>query len=197
MFNHLFRTLSHVPRWPTLPVIRRQDVAQHSYYVTLYTAEIIGAVFPHWPAERQVAAIQYALVHDAPEARTGDQPGPVKRTIGNPEKAAAFEELVMHEMGRSNWVCPPEAKAVVKAADCIDETFFVAGEIAMGSGMMQNIWPEVTNRMKSACDMAGLPDEIPGHVIAECRKLMDYRLTWNNTDVGEKPRTIAEQGGIA
>lgn len=76
--NH--RILSTVTRWQVIPTTRRQSVAEHSYYVTVYAlkiAEVLGihnAFFNNELTHR-------ALFHDLSEIVTGDMPTPYKKFI--------------------------------------------------------------------------------------------------------------------
>ena len=74
-FDIEIRDISWVQRWNILRRSRNQSVAEHSYYVTVYSAEIAEMIC--WGGD-VAALLKYAMVHDAFEAREGDQPSPMK-----------------------------------------------------------------------------------------------------------------------
>lgn len=158
MFSHYARVLASVPRWSIVPVTRRQYVAEHSYFVSLYVAELLGlSIFDHWTAERKLAAIKYALIHDAGEARMGDTPGPVKRLTVNRPAFDEVEAAVTRGMGYTDrngfgWHTDSEIKLVVKAADLIDEFFYLNMEASMGSKIVTNLVQQVEFRLLSALE---------------------------------------------
>ncbi len=62
---------SHITRFSTIPVLHKETVAEHSYYVALYTMAIADS-FPHMTTEQRDMAIRAALLHDIEECLTGD-----------------------------------------------------------------------------------------------------------------------------
>lgn len=158
MFNHYARVLASVPRWAIVPTIKQQSVAEHSYYVSLYVAELLGLrIFDHWDPERKFMALRAALIHDAPEARMSDIPGPVKRGIKDPAKYDALERQVMAGFGYTDrwgyqWHTDSEIDIVVKAADLIDEFFYLNMEASYGSKIVTVLLDQVEYRLKTALD---------------------------------------------
>lgn len=172
MFSQHSRTLASVPRWSVVPVIRRQYVAEHSYYVSLYTAELLGLpIFDNWTHERKFMALRYAIIHDAAEARMADTPGPVKRLTVDRPKFDKLEAEVVTGMGFNDKFGLPwygagddAIKAVVKVADLIDEYFYLTMEAAFGSRVIARLSDQVDDRLYAA--ILGLPwGPVPlGHV---------------------------------
>ena len=156
MFNQYARVLASIPRWSVVPVVRRQYVAEHSYYVSLYTAELLGlSIFDRWDTDRKFACLRYALIHDAEESRMSDIPGPVKRMIKDQDKLDKVEARVLASMGYVDkygfaWHVDEDIKAVVKAADLIDEFFYLNMESSMGSRIVTQLLVQVENRLKMA-----------------------------------------------
>lgn len=156
MFNQYARVLASIPRWSVVPVVRRQYVAEHSYYVSLYTAELLGlSIFDRWTDERKFACLRYALIHDAEESRMSDIPGPVKRMIKDQDKLDKVEARVLASMGYTDkygfaWHVDEDIKAVVKAADLIDEFFYLNMESSMGSRIVTQLLVQVESRLMSA-----------------------------------------------
>lgn len=73
--------LSHVPRWTTHPVARPQNVADHSFRVTVIAMFICDRL--HMSPLEHYLVMRWCLVHDGPEAKTGDIPKTLKRHLPN------------------------------------------------------------------------------------------------------------------
>ena len=204
MFNQYARVLASIPRWAVVPVIRRQHVAEHSYYVSLYTAELLGlSIFDHWHEERKFATLKYALIHDVEESRMSDIPGPVKRMIKDPAKLEATEAKVRGGMGYCDrygfgWSIDPEAKKVIKAADLTDEFFYLHMEASLGSRIVARLIEQVEFRLKAALD--ALPGITPGAahdlfiLVSEEAASLDAGIETlsNNDDVNQAPGGLCD-----
>lgn len=66
--------LSYVPRWSIIPQTHTQSVAEHSHRVAVIMLELADRL----KLELPYSLLVWALVHDGPEAWTGDIPGPFK-----------------------------------------------------------------------------------------------------------------------
>lgn len=171
MFSHYSRVLASVPRWSVVPVTRRQYVAEHSYYVSLYTAELLGlSLFDNWDSDRKFACVRYALIHDAAEARMADTPGPVKRMTVDREKFDEVERMTLRHMGfvdkwECSWHVDDGIKVVVKAADLIDEFFYLNMEASMGSKIVDRLLGQIETRLMAALG------NLPGITEIEARDL--------------------------
>jgi len=181
MFNHYLRGLATVPRWNVVPVVRRQYVAEHTYFVCQYVSELLDhpyykSAHPDW----KLAALRYALVHDAEEARMSDIPGPVKRMIKDDDKLREVEGRVLASMGLSVY-SDEKIKRLVKAADTIDEYFYLCSEAQLGSKIVKVLIGQVHDRMVSALTLAGVPDVL-SKVLAQAHKLDDGLYTLSNDD---------------
>lgn len=78
--------LSHVPRWAITPIGRPQSVAEHSFRVAAIIMELAEQMCELGLGKQDITrftneCIRWAIVHDGPEAWTGDTPGPVKRLM--------------------------------------------------------------------------------------------------------------------
>jgi len=181
MFNHYLRGLATVPRWNVVPVIRRQYVAEHTYFVCQYVSELLDHpsykdAHPDW----KLAALRYALVHDAEEARMSDIPGPVKRMIKDDDKLREVEGAVMRSMGLNPYV-DDKMKKLVKAADTIDEYFYLCSEAQLGSKIVKVLIRQVEERMTLALTVARVPDVL-SKVLSQAHKLDDGLYTLSNDD---------------
>lgn len=185
MFSHYFRMLSHVPRWAIIPKLRQQSVAEHSYYVSLYVAELVQQHHNDWDPQKKFQAVMYALIHDAAEARMGDWPGPVKRMLVDDDKKHAHEAKVLVQMGWSAEFVKGQDDIIrlVKVADLIDETFYIGMELAMGNSMLENVWNGVLDRLGKAMMRAGLPRIAYDAVLNEIRLMGQFDTPSNNDDV--------------
>lgn len=129
------RMMSEVTRWGIVPNLRRQSIADHSYYVCLYALDLCNVL--GLDARTAFYITQWCLLHDLPETVTGDIVGPVKRRTVDKDKLAEFETSVYRSYQidgdgirsqlseRDIWV--------VKAANLIDEVWYRAWEAAMGN----------------------------------------------------------------
>jgi 5'-deoxynucleotidase YfbR-like HD superfamily hydrolase len=141
-FQREFRELSFVERWSIARTLRRQSVAEHSYFVTLYadrTMDMLGWL-PGNGARLDV--LRWAIYHDLPEAGLGDIQGPAKRALlhtgGNLSKIEY--DYVSSRFGPDTPVAPIEtsscshaAASIVRFADRLEEAMFIATEFQMGN----------------------------------------------------------------
>ena len=189
MFNHHLRVMSFVPRWQIAPRFRTQNVAEHSYFVVLYTrqlCELLG-----WGVEKTLLAIQCAMEHDMPEARTGDMPGPVKRAVTDPTRLARYELDQMRIMGIEPTDYGDEIEAVVKVADLIDEMFHVATEVAMGNSLLVRQVEVTTERFEQACIRAQVPMDVVFMVGDEVKRMQSgFMLPANSAQTDPLTRKV-------
>lgn len=139
------RTLSHVKRWAILPHTTPQSVADHSYYVALYTSAIceILNIPPH--IERD--ALKHALVHDMEEVFTNDLPSPFK-----PEKP---EYHKVHQMltylGVTDFYPIGDvARGIVKIADLLDSYVWLELESIKGNDSVKGQMPSINDPLGDA-----------------------------------------------
>lgn len=153
------RMMSHVNRWGIAPRLGEQSIADHSYYVTLYSMwlfheHVVTPVFT------LADLLQHALLHDAAEIRTSDMPGPVKHQVCSIPNLAAFEDKVMLDVFDMGPEEPyiygfNEIKKVVKVADMTDEVMWVAWQLAMGNSLLRTQYNNSMRRFAEAvldCD---------------------------------------------
>ena len=131
LFPREYRDLAWVPRWGIARVIRRQSVAEHSYYVALY-ADILARECGLSDAERMYL-VTSALFHDQSECYTGDTPGPVKHATANKEVLAKYESDNDFARFGDTPQCPPYLKSLLKVADLFEETAYLHGEMQQGN----------------------------------------------------------------
>lgn len=152
MFEREYRDLAFVPRWAIIPTNRTQSVAEHSYYVSLYTLHICE--YMCFSSNITADALEYALLHDRDECFLSDIPGPTKRSIRDKEK---YDQYVCKEtlrrfgsrtIGGENYDL---VKKVIKVADLMDEVGFWYEQKFMGNDHHKVMLPECTDRLLKAC----------------------------------------------
>lgn len=187
MFNPYLRMLAHVPRWSIVPTIRQQSVAEHSFFVSLYVAELMHEHCSSWSDTKKLDVLRMALMHDTAEARMSDIPGPVKRAIRDEAAYKAFETSVMVELGTHFPEDHREDGALlIKAADLIDEYMFISAERAMGNAAVGRLCNQVYSRMEAALRNAGMPLCVAARVGVSAGSLEDFQPLEDNTDVSLK-----------
>lgn len=135
MFEKELRDLSFVPRWGIVRTINRQAVSDHSYYVTVYAKEICE--YLGLSAEQTLDVVTAAIWHDVPERITGDIPGPVKKHLCNKLDINRVESMAMSPFSsaRGHGTFSEHTTNIIKAADYMDQCFFLAIEIQMGNSV--------------------------------------------------------------
>lgn len=108
------RVLNHVPRWSTVPVIRRQSVGEHCFLVARY-ALLIMDNYPEAEFNKG-QVLHLALTHDDLELDIGDLPSPSKKN--------------------TNYDMPTLEHGVVKVADRLEANQYAMEEFTMGNKYM-------------------------------------------------------------
>lgn len=150
-----WRDMSYVPRWGIARRIRTQNLAEHSYFVALYSSQIADII--KWGGDRG-ELLKYALLHDIDETITGDIPGPFKRAAVDKIKAKkAINDVMVEKFGPDNVSVINDAsddiKNIVKVADCIDEICYLEEESLMGNHRwLEKVRKEAMRRLVSRFD---------------------------------------------
>lgn len=150
-FAPSWRDMAHVPRWVILRRNRQQNLAEHSYYVTLYADQVARLI--GWQGD-YAELMRYALYHDADETVTGDIPGPIKRVAWDKEKAKERIDKVMTDKYGLDVVnaissAPHDVKAIVSVADAIEEVSYLVEELLSGNTWANIVRDEAKKRLKS------------------------------------------------
>ena len=132
-----------VSRFHTIPTIRSDTVASHTYGVlSLACAFVNAGALGEKPDPRKVSALlQAILIHDLAEQSTGDVPGPAK--WGNPEfkramdrEEALFEgRFLLHPQHLTDLdqETQQELELILKWSDYGDGVLFCLEELALGN----------------------------------------------------------------
>jgi len=148
------RDLAWTPRWGVLRVIRRQSVAEHSFYVAVYSALICDAIEISPTLRNEV--MDWAIFHDAAEQFMTDIPGPVKREIADPHEVQKFEDKGLERRfgasARLNSKTRSVVRAIVKVADYLDEVCYLIGESRLGNKEVEEQIPQSKLRMQRYLD---------------------------------------------
>lgn len=140
LFPREYRDLAWVPRWGIARVMRRQSVAEHSYFVSLYCSLV--SEFLGLPTEDRLILITSALHHDQAECYTGDTPGPVKHATVDKEVLAQYEKTNDKYRFGDTPEIPPERKdlkLLLKVCDLLEETAYLNGEIQQGNKAVEHM----------------------------------------------------------
>lgn len=180
------RRLSAVDRFSSIPVVVKENVAEHSFWVVLYSMMIHSEVSGPSEAIRDVLA--FAAVHDLPECLTGD----VVRTF-------KYSSIAMRAA-----VDAAEAKLVERLPKAILALYEAASAAAADLAQSPNGW--YVNDVVKAADFLSLYQymwrermkgnrEIDQFFLRMRRDVMTMRDTLFNRSagaVGEKKRVLAE-----
>lgn len=152
MLEREYRELSFVPRWTIIRTLRQQSVAEHSYYVALYTDmlwDLIGGI----DGSTKEEALVLALYHDMEEVFMGDTPGPSKRATTDYETYNQYCRKQLARRFGGNHVKAfsdsVDLKALIKVADLMDEVMFLATDISMGNKNLATVYAHSLRRLEA------------------------------------------------
>jgi hypothetical protein len=170
VFKYRERMADYVPRWQVFPRLHTQMVSQHSFFVALYTDQLTSLL--KWPQPRRYQALAFALRHDIREVVTGDIMGPVKRMITNEHNLRNYEAQVDRMLGSYYETPEPDwqVRNVVKAANVIDEYFYLSLEVSLGNQSLRVMKSVVAGRMKKALSKIKL-GELTDAIQKECEDM--------------------------
>ncbi|MBJ73085.1 MAG: oxetanocin [Sandaracinus sp.] len=153
--------LADLPRtgWLLRGVAAPESIAAHSHGVALVAMLLVDALRERGERVDGERVLRMALVHDAPEAATGDVPMPVKSPALDAALKDAEATLAARLLGEGYAALWREAEAqeslearVVKAADKIQMMIKLLAYEAQGRGALREFWENPKNERD-----AGLP----------------------------------------
>jgi 5'-deoxynucleotidase YfbR-like HD superfamily hydrolase len=125
-------------RFHTQPVLRTQNIADHSWHVAMLLHIMYGQDEPGITPVLLMAA----LCHDAAECRFGDIPSPAKRGMGElmpdfREKWGEMEEAMLEKYALDwNKFLTDDERRQLKLADSMEGAMYCVRELEMGNRMM-------------------------------------------------------------
>ena len=172
------RAGGQVRRFHTIPTIGHQTVAEHSWGVAI----LILVLNPLASTE----LLRAALLHDVPEADTGDMPAQVK--WANPMLAHELEEVeqtVMEELDIVPLLTPAE-RLFLKAADKLDGMWTCYEQRCLGNKNMEIIfgrWLMSLDALLASALLHETLDKEQRHRIHECKD--EITTLWKELTHGE------------
>jgi 5'-deoxynucleotidase YfbR-like HD superfamily hydrolase len=134
------RNAGETRRFHTWPVLRQQNVAEHSWHVTMLLWFIFGTSEPGLA----VPMIMAAMCHDMAEWQVGDLPSPAKRRMQTQgfadfrEKWGEMEEAILSEQGLDwDYLLDEKQRAMLRLVDNMDGALYCVRERAMGNKLIE------------------------------------------------------------
>lgn len=148
------RTMSVVPRWAIVMTTLKQSVAEHSYFVMMYSWMIAKMI--EWRGPMGYLMLN-AGMHDNDETITADIPGTVKSilvdkeaedflTQKTEERMEGLIQALYDEEDAISEASIREANAIVLVADKLDAVLFLINNETMGN---RKVVPAIAGGMKS------------------------------------------------
>jgi len=147
-----------VKRYHTWPVIREQNVAEHSFH-------IMRIYLTLFPSKMSLNVWEYILRHDMPEQTTGDPPYPIK--VRFPALRPVYDEMEAAAAERQGWKMPDvtsEQKRLIKICDMIEMWEFGMEELAKGNAFAECIVQSVGEWLGRESTEAGVFEQVLGHI---------------------------------
>lgn len=153
--------LQDIVRYSQMPKVHNETVAEHSYYVALFSIQICDDL--GLSEKQKASAMKMALVHDLPEIYTSDLPSDIKRDnkglseilktvedkvidINMPEYRDIYDKL---EKGKHSELVP----AIVKLADILSVYQYTLHEESLGNKLMIGIRRDSVKRYVSQLEL--------------------------------------------
>ena len=140
------RRLSTVPRWTTVPMTRRQNVAEHSFHVAWIALELANYNKAVKYGELELSdLLTLALFHDESEAVSGDIATPFKRNWGGDAIKDMEQE---YGMGHHYKTLDHQARVIIKLADLIEAFIWLNEEKALGNKLLKPIRDQIGSNIR-------------------------------------------------
>ena len=153
--------MSAVKRWHMIETSRTQTLAEHSANVALLAMAIAkNAPINYFDSYVEVALA--ALVHDVPEAFTGDIPTPTKRHLtGVDELEHALTDPTFKYYGNDN------THALIKMCDLADGIRFIRvhGLDMTGGHAQKGLEAQLATKIEFVETELGWPEHLAAHVV--------------------------------
>lgn len=189
MISKAYRMMSFVPRWGITPRMHQSNIAEHSYFVSLYVAQLCRAlrILPAHAWD----AVNFALRHDAIEIWMSDIPGPAKRDLISPDTLALYQtdfgkamgdeytEAMKDQMVHGYLGIRYRISDLVKVADVLDQVFYLYSELLMGNTFVDRIYTRALGRLTKKIDdlRACATNEEQGYWLGKVLDLLGRTVT--------------------
>jgi len=153
------RGMRHVNRYTQCPSIRPNNVAEHSYYVSLYSILIYNYLCGEKMSMEHIGRISsYAIFHDMHEGISVEIPHNVKRK--NKSESLNIEDMASSELYGGTFISKHIGKMnesvsddnfdmeIVKIADMLDVLIYATEEFKMGNKFYLPIISEIKYSLK-------------------------------------------------
>lgn len=149
MKYRMLRRLSEIWRWAVVPVLRRQNVAEHSFHVTCIARLVADdhAILRAGNFRREL--LEYCLDHDEDESISGDSPSNYKRwlkkknTVGGLKPTLSPDPVGIAILDLLDIETSAAVKHVAKIADIIEALTYISEEEAMGNQRLGHIRADI------------------------------------------------------
>lgn len=152
--------LHSVKRWHMIDTTRQQTLAEHSANVALL-AMMIAVTSPIFHFATGSVIATYALMHDIPEAFTGDVPTHTKRHLTGLEE---LERSVTHDIFRLG--VRENDKALVKLCDLADGIRFIRlhGVDLTARHAREGLEAQLAEKLSDVTTILDWPEDVVKHV---------------------------------
>lgn len=152
--------LHSVKRWHMIDTTRQQTLAEHSANVALL-AMMIATTSPIFHFATGAIIATYALMHDIPEAFTGDIPTHTKRHLPGLDE---LEKRVTHPIFRLE--VRENDKALVKLCDLADGIRFIRlhGVDLTARHAREGLEAQMEAKLAEVSEILNWPEEVVKHV---------------------------------
>ena len=126
------RNGGNVKRYHTIPIIREQNNAAHSWGVAVLFDQLWGV--------KSMNGVRASLYHDCAEYLTGDLPAPIKKS--SKEVAKVIKQLEDDFNAELDIAIDinKEDQVKVKFCDCLEGALFCLEELEMGNKMVADVF---------------------------------------------------------
>jgi len=150
--------MRYVTRYQNTPTLDRQNIADHSFFVSLY-AKLFCDVLSVSDKNR-AEVLDYAVLHDLGEAISFDIPANVKRFTG--QHSREIENIANVEMFNGHHEIKTKYSSLsillVKLADLLDCVMYAQEQISLGNRFFIPVLPEVSDALISS--LVGIKKQI-------------------------------------
>ncbi|MFA5936705.1 MAG: YfbR-like 5'-deoxynucleotidase [Candidatus Paceibacterota bacterium] len=142
------RGLNHVHRWNFHPTLRRENVAEHSFWVAIIAYVISSRTGCICPGD----VILSAILHDAEEAVTGDMPSLVKRFVNWEPVEQEARDTLTNDVALSTAIEFSKKAGFIKIADMVSALMYATEQVQCGNTHFKDIEAECLGDVRKLAD---------------------------------------------